>query len=419
MADSVIDLNTTKIQDIELNVKYCITNELREAQVRDALKRNLPTIQPHKERDESVAVVCYGPSLRETWEDVKKFDVIMSMSGATNFLIERGIVPTWHIACDPREEQTAFVKNPHKDVEYLISSNCHPKVFDALEGYNVKIWHLFGNELMQDLPAYYPRGHWILTGGGNIGLRGMVLARFFGFRDIHIFGMDCSFRATAHAGDHPNEAKKRLKVRCGKRIYETNGAFLEYAKQFFHEAEKLPDCHLTLHGVGLLQNMAFNQLEKPLEPKDVVKVRGGGEVIAFCSPDVLIPKSDPAQTPIGVGPTVVKLKESTGANSVLLYGPGMRDVANTLPFPVWTFDEGDRPPRSAELVIFSGVPLKEEVVMDLKRVTRKVGYFVLKSEEEVAWLRTALDIAKVLKSNDYHVIAGPRRKGIPIATKAA
>jgi hypothetical protein len=115
----------------------------------------------------------------------------------------------------------------------------------------------------------------------------------------------------------------------------------------------------------------------------------------------------------------MKLKASTSAESVLLYGPGMKEVAHTLPFPVWTFDDGDRPPRSADLVVFQGMPLEKEVLMDLKRVIRKVGYLVLDSKEEIHSIGTSLHIAKVLKSDKYHLIVGPRKKQQMAVTRAA
>jgi hypothetical protein len=52
-------------------------------------------------------------------------------------------------------------------------------------------------------------------------------------------------------------------------------------------------------------------------------------------------------------------------------------------------------------------------------VTRKVGYYVLDTKQEVESIGSSLYIAKVLKSDKYHLIVGPRRKPIPVASKAA
>ena len=52
------------------------------------------------------SIVCYGPSLIDTWEDIKlekeAGNFIVTVSGAHDFLIERGIIPDVHIECDPR-----------------------------------------------------------------------------------------------------------------------------------------------------------------------------------------------------------------------------------------------------------------------------------------------------------------------------
>lgn len=47
----------------------------------------------------SLTIACYGPSLQDTYKDMKH--PIMSMSGATHWLYERGIVPDYHVDMDP------------------------------------------------------------------------------------------------------------------------------------------------------------------------------------------------------------------------------------------------------------------------------------------------------------------------------
>src|SRR5688572_4916542 len=66
------------------------------------------TLQPL--RDEWVSVVGFGPSLEETWKEVTQPS--MTVSGAHDFLIGKGVIPTWHAECDGRDHKVKHLQNP-------------------------------------------------------------------------------------------------------------------------------------------------------------------------------------------------------------------------------------------------------------------------------------------------------------------
>ena len=84
-----------------------------------ALARGLPTIRYCPENSEWLNLVCYGPSLEQTWREIKH--PIMTVSGAHDFLLARGIVPDYHVECDPRPHKSDNISKPHPDVQYLIA----------------------------------------------------------------------------------------------------------------------------------------------------------------------------------------------------------------------------------------------------------------------------------------------------------
>jgi uncharacterized Rossmann fold enzyme len=89
--------------DQKQNVQYAVPFWLRDEQVKQAIARVKDRIQPTDiVRDEPIAVVCFGPSLVDTWEQIKGFRHVMSCSGSHKFLIERGIIPEFHVEVDPR-----------------------------------------------------------------------------------------------------------------------------------------------------------------------------------------------------------------------------------------------------------------------------------------------------------------------------
>ena len=170
------------------NVGYCISNELRDQQILINIKKVKGRVESvETTTDEPIAIVGFGPSLNDTWEEIKKYKYVMTCSGAHKFLVERGIIPTYHLDLDPRPHKIGMLGEPQKQTQYLIASTIHPKYLDALEGFDVKLWHIFSNDEL-----VLPKGEWMLSGGSSVGSRCMTLARFLGFKNQHIFGMDGS-----------------------------------------------------------------------------------------------------------------------------------------------------------------------------------------------------------------------------------
>lgn len=376
--------------DEKYEVKYCIDLWLRDEQIKLAIARTDKRIEyTGLLRDEPVAVVCFGPSLADTWEKVKDFKYIFTCSGSHKFLVERGVIPTWHVEVDPRAHKVELIGPPHKDVEYLIASTCHPKVFDHLEGFNVKLWHVFDNA--EDAFRMLPKGDWAITGGSSVGLRAMTLARFFGFRDLHIFGMDGSEGATGkHAAFHPSQPKDHSILEYKGVQYKTTVSLMTCAKQTFHELNQLKDCKATFYGEGLCQAMAKDYVPKHVPGSIFIGISKPETISAeYCDLNRKLHKDNLAY---GVGggkhaDTVLKLAESLKTNSILDYGCGKGYLAKAIPFPIWEYDpaipEKSESPRPADLVVCTDVlehiePEKLNYVLDdLKRCTKKVGFFVI------------------------------------------
>jgi uncharacterized Rossmann fold enzyme len=429
------------------NVTYCVDLWLRDEQIKLACERDIPRISPHHElQTEPCAVVCYGPSLNETWEKIKEFRYVFTCSGAHKFLLERGIVPTWHVEVDPRKHKVQLIGSPHSDVEYLIASTCHPAVFDHLHGFNVKLWHVF--DAKEDALRTLPRGEWALTGGCSVGLRTMTIARFFGFLDQHIFGMDGNQGKTGkHAAPHPSQAKDYAicEYPPGSGIeWQTTSSFLEAARGTFHELNQMPDVKPTFYGEGLVQAMFKDYVPDP--------VPDGKAMIGFTKPALisaeycsLNKKLHRENLAYGVGggkhaEQVLKMAKALNTTSILDYGCGKGYLAKAIPFPIWEYDPAvpgkEESPRPADLVICTDVlehiePEKLLYVLDdLRRCVKVCGYFTIftKAARKTLpdgrnthliqrgedWWRKRLEkfftVAKILKNGpELHVVVGPRQ----------
>lgn len=381
----VLDINQTH------KVQYCIELWARDEQIKLSTARIKGRIEPSQiALEDPIAVVCFGPSLAQTWEKVKDFKHIISCSGAHKFLVERGIVPTYHVEVDPRAHKVKLIGTPHQDVQYLIASTCSPAVFDHLEGFNVKLWHIF--DCAADALRTLPHGEWALTGGSSAGLRAMTVARFLGYKNQHIFGMDgCEGPTGKHAAEHPSQGKGHSLVIYNGVEYKTTVSLLECGKQTFHELNQMPDVKPTFYGEGLVQAMAKDYVPEP--------VGQGKAMIGYNKPELiskdylrLNAELHRSNIAYGVGggrhaPLVKKLCESLATKSVLDYGCGKGYLAKNLDFPIWEYDPAipgkSDSPRPANLVVCTDVlehiepDLLHFVLNDLARCVELVGFFVI------------------------------------------
>lgn len=237
-------------------------------------------------RDEGrVCIVGYGPSLHQTWHNLnverRAFGAkIVTVSGAHDFLIERGIVPDYHVEVDPREHKCFFTRSPHPAVKYWIASCCHPKLIDNLVVQEAKtaLWHLFNsdNDFKISAPGGPDPGSLLICGGSGVGARAIHLFYACGKRSFSLYGMDSSFapeRGEQHAGQHTGKLHHEWRVQVGGRWFRSSAALVYMARSVMSSRDMLErlsaeagepciegttdHVEFFMHGDGLLQAMAL------------------------------------------------------------------------------------------------------------------------------------------------------------------
>jgi hypothetical protein len=216
--------------------------------------------------DRRAIIACYGPSLRNSLEDIRHEvkttgATVISVSGSHDMLIAAGIVPTFHIECDPRPHKTDNLVAPHPDVEYLIASTVHPNYFDKLTGSNVRLWHVSTPEhATRIVDELGESSDGLISGGGSVGLRSIPLLYAMGYRDISIYAMDCSFEKDGGiihqwAGRHAGKRQEVCEVQCADRTFLSSPVLMTYATGFFEAVKHVNDVTFRMYGDGLLQAM--------------------------------------------------------------------------------------------------------------------------------------------------------------------
>lgn len=203
-------------------------------------------------KDEPIAIVGYGPSLNETWPRLKQFKVVWSVSKAHDFLVERGIIPTYHLDLDPRIHKVEFMTKPQKGTKYFLSSHVHPsypvKLLDA--GVDVEMFHV-AIDKNEKLDPRYPS----LKVRFDAGLQAAEAAFQRGYRQQHWFGIEYGHanNGMTHAGLHWGVTSKPCLVKVdGGRCFTSSSLFfhgLMLAEHFLCD-RAVVKC--TIHGDGLL-----------------------------------------------------------------------------------------------------------------------------------------------------------------------
>ena len=171
--------------------------------IRANVRRQLPQVKMYAESPDTAILALSGPSLKTNLRSLKRLTKtcpLVTVNGSHDWLISQGCVPSAHIMLDARDSNADFVRNPIKSCRYLIASQCSPAVFEALEGYEVHIFHCdLGAGEDKVLTDYYcGKNYHIVMGGSTVGLRALMLLRMLGYKRYEIFGFDSCFMGNRH-----------------------------------------------------------------------------------------------------------------------------------------------------------------------------------------------------------------------------
>lgn len=234
------------------------------ANVRYALRLDLPEVTQCAAHEHILSVAGGGPSLEDTWGELTGY--VAAVNGTLRYLLDKGIRPQMCGVCDPSEHMVDVV-DAVEGVAYFVASCVHPKVFDKLILANCRVylWHLHPIDGLDALlNEHYPQGWLQIPGGCTMGTRWLTLGHHLGFRKFHLHGFDSSFRGKATHAYPDHQDKKEWITFDG---YQTRINFLAQAEDFIGlmDDARNPDVdpiEVKLFGDGLLQSRYAHWLKK-------------------------------------------------------------------------------------------------------------------------------------------------------------
>lgn len=220
----------------------------------------------------AVAVVGSGPSLKDNWKKLKDFEgEILTCNAACQFLLEKGITPDYMMCFDADPLMLEFVKPPVKGVKYLLASRCPTKAFEILEGFDVVMWHAAGDQHIEEILEKNNRLEPMITGGSAAITRAMHLAHAMGFKAVHLYGADSSFKDEDTHIRKSTTVERRMKVRVNNRDFECAPWMAQQAEDFKILAPSMMHhlgVDLHVHGDGLIPHIAMTLgCKTDLEPR--------------------------------------------------------------------------------------------------------------------------------------------------------
>lgn len=248
--------------------------------VRSACARDLAWFDAdNEEHDRHVAIIGGGPSVRDLtgeilWRKSIGQDVWV-LNNAWKAVQKTLLIPDAQVILDARPENRDFLICAD---EHLIASQCDPSVFDALNlngktgGNRVTLWHVNSPGMAELLADEKARVTYLIGGGTTVGMNAIALAVSRGYRQIHLYGFDSSYRDGEHHA-YPqalNDAETHSEVLYNDKTYVCAPWMVGQAQEFMELAPgyEADGVTITVHGEGLLPDIA-KDLARSMTPAQV------------------------------------------------------------------------------------------------------------------------------------------------------
>jgi len=196
---------------------------------------------------ERVALVGGGRSLERFWPKLKDYSIIFTTSIAHDFLVDRGICPTYHVDTEAGAHKVDLI-TPCNSTLYILSLRMNPNYFKRLKQKHNKIVvfdHLSYSD--EHIPSEYPTFPVTCHGGHTM----MLVAYFMGFYYMDFFGFDFN----RENGQTTDMRYTPFKIEFDGHQFETDKNLLAGAIIFYDILASLPHINVEIYTDGLLKAM--------------------------------------------------------------------------------------------------------------------------------------------------------------------
>ena len=246
--EKVTCISASDTKERKRNMRWCMGKE-------QGFKRITELVSPASKHH--IAIIGGGPSLNETYKGIEQFDAVMSCGSSHDHAIRLGIKSTYHLECDPSTEQLKNYRRANPAIKYLVSSRCHRGMFKRMRdnGNEIYLWHMWEGDLGK--PIYHGEPAFIC--GATCVLSAIPIALTLGYKHLHFFGFDSSFKSREEHHAYPQaESATMMEVTVGDPIngrkFQTTATWIAQVQQFEDMRNNWPfEC--TIYGDSLTAEM--------------------------------------------------------------------------------------------------------------------------------------------------------------------
>ncbi len=275
--------NSVNVNDVIIKTKNCVDKEVIRANIAKNARMITNWYNACKKTDETIVICSAGPSL-DPLEIKKLYDKglkIVAVKHAIKPLQDVGIIPWAVILLDPRSHVGNFIDDIHPNSLVFVASMVDPEVTDRLLkkkrkviGYHVAV----GAEEID----FMRNGDCLIVGGSATATRGISLLEGIGFRNMELYGYDCSY----HEKPDLKEKKENGTLKYDeitleietygkhklKRTFWTEGQFLAQLQEFRNYYLTRDGLNLNIHGDGMIAWIARNKAANKQYLKELEEV---------------------------------------------------------------------------------------------------------------------------------------------------
>lgn len=239
---------------------------IEEEQIRTNVRANLDggwkQVRPHEPNEFEAMILGGGPSLNGQLDSIKRLRAegvkLITLNGAYNWAIERGLLVSATCVVDARPFNARFTHPVQDQTLYLIGSQCDPAVLEGLPKERTWLWHTTAETIRDILEEKCPDEWFGVPGGCTVLLRAIPLLRMLGYRKFHLFGCDSCVTEDAdkthHAYAQPeNDGAPLFPAVVGERVFTCTAWQIAQAQEFISLIRVMGNMFdLEVHGGGLL-----------------------------------------------------------------------------------------------------------------------------------------------------------------------
>jgi hypothetical protein len=215
---------------------------------------------PHIPQEAEVMLVAGGPSLAQFEKEIAERRAegtkLVTVNGAYNWAVERGLKPGAQIIVDTREFNSRFTKPVQDNCVYLLASQCHPSCFVDLPAERTWLWHIPASPRIRAmLDERYGSEWYPVPGGSTVVMRAIALLRMLGFKRFSVYGFDSCVVDDRHHGyaQAENDGDPVFPVLAAGRKFMCTAWHLSQAQEFIGFSRWLgSEVELDVKGDGLI-----------------------------------------------------------------------------------------------------------------------------------------------------------------------